>query len=389
MGSAVGESPSTMTRATTAGVPMLLGAVAQRGSTEVGARGLMDAIHSGGYDTADPSTFGSMIDREDSRRGFLERGQGMLSSVFGDGLGSAVGGFGSKLGLSSRSSTGILAMLAPIVMSVLGKHVREGNLTPAGLSTLLRSQTPYITSATSAHGAREVAIAGKHRRGGSSWLWALGLGAIAIAGAFFLCNREKPSVSTVVPAAPNLETPNLNLPEKPSMPTIAPPAVGGGPPAAPAMPAPEAPKVETPKVETPTVEAPKAEMGQGIDALASYLDGKGDNNRFMIEGSKFATASSTLSAEARQNYDRLADLLKSHPNAHVKVEGFTDSVGPASENQPLSVSRAESVKKELTSRGIDAGRIETGGYAADRPIASNDDARGRAMNRRAEIVVTK
>jgi outer membrane protein OmpA-like peptidoglycan-associated protein len=393
MGNVVGESPSTITRAASSGVPAIMGAIAQRGSTEAGARGLIDSIHWGGYDTADPSQFGSMLEREDTRRSFLNRGQGILSSLFGGGTESTVSSFGNKLGLSSQASGGILAMLAPLVMSVIGRQVRAGNLSPAGLSTLLRGQTSYLTGAppSTVHGAREVAITGgKHAGGSKNWLWALGLGALALIGAFFLFNRPKPEISTNVSEKPNIEGP-----------TVPPPiGAGGGPQMAP----PATPNVEEPQPEATDAAKPKAEemgtapeakgggpeaMGQETQAIDSYLSGKSDQNHFALKGLKFATARSDLSNEGEATVTRVATLLKRHPGSSLRVDGYTDDTGSPEQNQELSRARADSVKNELVNQGVDASRIQCAGHGADQPMASNDDDNGRAQNRRADLVFTK
>ena len=72
----------------------------------------------------------------------------------------------------------------------------------------------------------------------------------------------------------------------------------------------------------------------------------------------------------------------------VKITGHTDSSGPAENNQKLSVRRAEAVRDYLISLGGDASKIEVAGMGADKPIANNKAAAGRAKNRRVEVEVT-
>ncbi len=71
----------------------------------------------------------------------------------------------------------------------------------------------------------------------------------------------------------------------------------------------------------------------------------------------------------------------------VYVCGHTDATGGAEHNQILSLERARSVSEFLRSLGVEAGRLRVQGFGADFPVASNDSASGRALNRRTEIVL--
>jgi outer membrane protein OmpA-like peptidoglycan-associated protein len=90
---------------------------------------------------------------------------------------------------------------------------------------------------------------------------------------------------------------------------------------------------------------------------------------------------------AERSLDQLAEVLVENPEQRILVEGFTDNIGPAEYNLGLSQERAEAVRDALVERGIDPERIETRGYGEDYPVASNETAAGRQMNRRVEIVI--
>jgi outer membrane protein OmpA-like peptidoglycan-associated protein len=70
---------------------------------------------------------------------------------------------------------------------------------------------------------------------------------------------------------------------------------------------------------------------------------------------------------------------------HVRIVGHTDSTGSDAVNDPLSLDRANAVKRYLESRGVDGGRIDTAGRGEHEPIADNGSDAGRAKNRRVEI----
>jgi len=75
------------------------------------------------------------------------------------------------------------------------------------------------------------------------------------------------------------------------------------------------------------------------------------------------------------------------PAFKISVEGHTDSEGIPERNNPLSERRAKAVSDYLTAAGVDASRLSTVGYGAERPIADNETAAGRAKNRRIEFKV--
>ena len=84
---------------------------------------------------------------------------------------------------------------------------------------------------------------------------------------------------------------------------------------------------------------------------------------------------------------RIKDALMLYPNRKVSIEGHTDSSGDAKANRKLSLQRAEAVRKFLTAAGMSASRIRALGFGEAKPVASNMYKKGRAMNRRIDIVI--
>jgi len=99
----------------------------------------------------------------------------------------------------------------------------------------------------------------------------------------------------------------------------------------------------------------------------------------------FALNSAQLSAQAKNELDKLIALLKERPEVRFVVDGHTDATGPVAFNQTLSENRALAVKAHLVSKGIKADRIKANGYGSTKPIASNQSTAGRLKNRRVEI----
>ena len=87
--------------------------------------------------------------------------------------------------------------------------------------------------------------------------------------------------------------------------------------------------------------------------------------------------------------DALGDTMTSFGNTYLRVEGNTDSTGPAAVNMTLSERRALAVKNYIlkTFPNIQAPRFQTIGRGSSNPVASNTTETGRQLNRRTEIKV--
>lgn len=99
----------------------------------------------------------------------------------------------------------------------------------------------------------------------------------------------------------------------------------------------------------------------------------------------FDTGRADIKPNLRPILDQFAQGLGQQPNTDVRIVGHTDSTGSDAINNPLSVSRANSVRDYLSSRGVDAARVRTEGHGSHEPVMTNDTDAGRAANRRVEI----
>jgi OmpA-OmpF porin, OOP family len=102
---------------------------------------------------------------------------------------------------------------------------------------------------------------------------------------------------------------------------------------------------------------------------------------------QFDRASDRLSRSSRKTIAKLAEIANECPKTKIEISGHTDSEGIPERNQPLSERRAAAVAAALIEQGVSEARLTAEGYGADRPIADNDSAQGRAKNRRIEFSV--
>lgn len=102
----------------------------------------------------------------------------------------------------------------------------------------------------------------------------------------------------------------------------------------------------------------------------------------------FGTDLARLNPDGMRTAQKLADVLQQNPNRTVLVEGFTDSTGAAAYNQELSERRASAVQRALQEMGVARERVAMRGYGESYPVAANDTASNRQLNRRVEIVLS-
>ncbi|NQD94915.1 OmpA family protein [Pseudomonas sp. CrR25] len=100
----------------------------------------------------------------------------------------------------------------------------------------------------------------------------------------------------------------------------------------------------------------------------------------------FDAGHADLKASANRTVLKLVQFLQLNPRRVVRIEGYTDSSGDGRENLELSRARAQTVADVLVDLGIDGKRIEVQGHGESFPVAENASAKGRAQNRRVEIV---
>jgi len=85
--------------------------------------------------------------------------------------------------------------------------------------------------------------------------------------------------------------------------------------------------------------------------------------------------------------DGVAAVAKKYDKTIIEIAGHTDNVGSAGYNMQLSLRRADTVSRYLSSRGVAANCIMTAGGGEDHPIASNATEQGRSANRRVEVTL--
>ncbi|CRM64101.1 OmpA family protein [Pseudomonas sp. 25 R 14] len=123
------------------------------------------------------------------------------------------------------------------------------------------------------------------------------------------------------------------------------------------------------------------------EQIASLTTTQTDRGLVMTLGDVlFDTGQAELKNSANRTVLKIVQFLQLNPKRVVRIEGYTDSTGGEQENLKLSRDRAQAVADVLVDLGIDDKRIQVEGYGDQYPVEVNASERGRAQNRRVEIV---
>jgi OmpA-OmpF porin, OOP family len=298
-------------------------------------------------------------------------GSRFLSSVFGSNLSTVTDSIGRSSGIAGNKAGALLSMAAPLVLGVLGRHVRDNNLNAADLGNTLKAEAPSFQrflpagfgSLLSGVATPVAAVPARATEAGSRWLWPLIVLAALLVGAFRFFHRTKEPVNEAVQTATNAGASATS-------------ALGDF-------------------FKTKLPDGVELNIPQfGIESkLIGFL---GDSSKpvdtttwFNFDRLLFDTGKATLQPSSQEQLGNIAAILKAYPNAHVKIGGYTDNTGDAAANLALSDARAKNVMDALVAAGVDSSRLESKGYGEQYPVGDNATEAGRALNRRIALLVTQ
>ncbi len=109
--------------------------------------------------------------------------------------------------------------------------------------------------------------------------------------------------------------------------------------------------------------------------------------RLTIQNLQFKADSSELLPGEEKRLDQIAEILRLAEGAQFLIEGHTASTGYEAGEMKLSKERADSIAAALAKRGISQERFICKGSGGKKPVASNETAEGKALNRRVEITI--
>jgi hypothetical protein len=200
----LGETPMATRQGLTAAAPALLAGALQRGATPAGATQLLDLVKVATANGNPADQIGAILADQNARSAYLSQGQSLANSLLGGNSGNVISALNASSHVSRGSATSILAMLAPLILGILGRASgpsptatglqsvltteRNGILKalPAGLGSLFG-----LTSAAPASiAAKAVTPARSPWRGVIPWV-VLALAALALLAGLRTCSGEQ------------------------------------------------------------------------------------------------------------------------------------------------------------------------------------------------------
>jgi outer membrane protein OmpA-like peptidoglycan-associated protein len=125
------------------------------------------------------------------------------------------------------------------------------------------------------------------------------------------------------------------------------------------------------EIDDPTAESLKSQLDQTGRAVL-YIN--------------FDFNKSTLRPDANPVIAQIVKLMTDDLSLTLAINGHTDNVGQHDYNIKLSQTRAAAVVSALVAAHIAPDRLSSGGFGPDQPIDDNDTEKGRAKNRRVELL---
>lgn len=104
-----------------------------------------------------------------------------------------------------------------------------------------------------------------------------------------------------------------------------------------------------------------------------------------MQAVQFQTGSAILKSESNAVLNQIADIMSRYPDFNMNISGHTDNTGSSSANQTLSEKRAKACFDYLVKKGVSPYRMNHSGFGESRPISTNDNEKGRSLNRRVEF----
>ncbi|MBC7885051.1 MAG: OmpA family protein, partial [Saprospiraceae bacterium] len=104
-----------------------------------------------------------------------------------------------------------------------------------------------------------------------------------------------------------------------------------------------------------------------------------------MQAVQFQTGSAILKTESSIVLSQIADIMRRYPDFNMNISGHTDNTGSSTANQSLSERRAKACYDFLIKQGVSSSRMSYTGFGESRPISSNLNDKGKALNRRVEF----
>ncbi|KEY19701.1 OmpA family protein [Kaistella antarctica] len=404
--SQLGESESGISKAISGLLPAVVGGMANNADKP----GVLDAITG----ASSSNMLGDLLGGS-SNNSLITT---VLTAIFGDKIGGIANAISTFSGVSSSSSNSLLNMVTSATLGSVGKYATDNNLGSTGITSLLNDQKGIVSSLLPAGlslaslgignmfggpDAENVKVTSfdqpkvevnrggnvhttptpdnNNNEGGSIWKWLLPLLLLGVAGWFLWNNYNKDKTEEVV------TTDNTEIVADSTADMVN----------------------DSAMMVTPVREVTDIDLnGKMIKGYANGMEAsminflKGDNYKnaddaalkdiwYNFDNVNFKMGSATeLEMGSEGQIQNLAAILKSYPDAKIKIGGYTDMTGDAAQNKDLSQKRADHIKSELSKLGVTAQVVGAEGYGSEfAKVAATASDSERASDRKMAVRFTK
>jgi OmpA-OmpF porin, OOP family len=380
--SRLGEPGQAVTRGLESTTASLVSGLAARSSDPTSMGQIFGMMQQAPSDVNVPNLIGSVLGSggmSSATSSLLDSGKKLLSLAFGGNQASIIDGIARSAGLRGGSLTSLMTMAAPLLMSALGRMIRTDRMTqsqfgswltheasgvqsllPSGLHRYFEETTPTPAPYDAASRPMSISAIPERQPGFPGWLWLIPA-LLIIPILFWLFHR--PNVRQVgqgVTQGARTGIANLGNFVTRTLP--------------------DGVRLNVPQFGVES---------QLLGFVQDRRRAPDQTTWFAFDRLMFDTDSVTLRPESQEQLRNIAEIMKSYPNVHLKVGGFTDNAGDPQYNMQLSKQRADSVVAALAAMGVPSDRLESQGFGDQYPVADNSTEQGRARNRRVAIQVTQ
>lgn len=330
------ESQEGVQKATGVILPALLASIVQKGSSENGAKELMNRLKEGNYNGGLLDNIASIMgESSNALDDLLERGGAIVDDLTGEDKTGLTDMVANYAGTDKESTSSLLHLAAPMLMSILGKQVQNKGLNAGGLMNLLAGQKEYIKDAVPSELAGignllglsgELSNLGKVTeppRSGGGLAWIIGIVAVLLIAALlylFAFRNGEPA-----PAAEEL----VDTTEQAAQPA-------------------------DPGADLATDEGVSAE-------ISAVLAGEGNlqGQTFSFANPEFQDDTSQPTRSLALETNNLASLLNRYPNLNIQIIVYTP------DDLDLAQFRGVAIKNRLHDQGVSSERITVQGATGE------------------------
>ena len=438
----IGEDQSTTESAFNHILPTLLGGMVSKSTDKAGASDLFGMVTRPEFGGGLLNNIGEMFSNKETANNTLGLGESLLGTLMGSRKNNVVDMISTMVGMNSNSTSDLLKMSLPLLLSVIGKKVKTDGLGLDGFMNLILDQDKYVKEAAPAGlfdkmlGAYGVSKLGsgitdsvtggeqsvrdnypKQTERAQSTVsstknevneksgFARFLPILLIIGALVLAWLLWRSCETE-PIGDDLGDDNIEQTNNAPMDDADNESdnvynyIAGEQPEGSydaetnryVYDTGEMVELELPNGETITVSERGAEhtLYQLINAEGFSVSENKSQGWFTLDGVNFETGSANLTQQSHGKLENVAQLLMAYPEVNLKFGGYTDNVGDETNNQALSGRRAEAAMNKVVAEGIDASRLSAEGYGEEHPVCpANDTDECKAQNRRVDVRITQ